>query len=180
MSLGDRNPQSATSQNAVRAVASMSALLAISACVVYGCVGASTTSAPRSSRSSVNPTVQPKNNTPPTFLLGNFDDDYGGSFVISSTEFVQLPRGRFHIVEWNIAQQYFIAQNDSLNRSDPSKWTRIDWLPLTGMQPYTWAFCFSAYRANTRAEAELAAAAKRDAPRVGCAGFPFTRMKPRS
>ena len=87
-------------------------------------------------------------------MLGNFDDDYGSSFTISSADFVQLPRGRFHIVQWNVAQQYFIAHNDSLNSSDAGKWTRIDWLTLTGMEPYTWAFCFSAYKAATRAEAE--------------------------
>ena len=115
--------------------------------------------------------------TPPAMMIGNFDDDYGGSFSISSTDFVQLPRGRFHIVQWNVAQQYFIAQNDSLNRSDPGKWTRVDWLPLSGMEPYAWAFCFSAFKASTRAEAEAATMAKRDTPRTGCAGFPFTRMK---
>ena len=118
-------------------------------------------------------------NAAPAFMLGNFADDYGGTFSISSTDFVQLPRGRFHIMQWNVAQQYFIAQNDSLNRSEPSKWTRIDWVPLTGMEPYTWAFCFSAYKAATRAEAESAASAKRETPRTGCAGFTFTRMKPR-
>ena len=110
-------------------------------------------------------------------MLGTFDDDYGGKFAISPTDFVQLPRGQFHIVQWNVAQQYFIAQNDSLNRSDPSKWTRIDWLPLTGMEPYTWAFCFSAYKALTRAEAEAATIANRETPKTGCGGFPFTRMK---
>ncbi|MEP6833268.1 MAG: hypothetical protein ABJB74_07730 [Gemmatimonas sp.] len=112
-------------------------------------------------------------------MLGTFDDDYGGSFSISFAEFVQLPRGRFHIVQWNVAQQYFIAQNDSLNRSDPNKWTRIDWVPLTGMAPYSWAFCFSAYKAASRTEAETTVTAKRDTPKTGCGGFPFTRMKPR-
>lgn len=116
-------------------------------------------------------------NSPPPLLLGLFDDDYSGHFSISATQFIQLPRGRFNIVEWHATEQFFIAQNDSLNRSDPNKWTRIDWLPLTGMEPYTWAFCFSAYKANTRAEALAATTAKRDTPRTGCNGFPFTRMK---
>lgn len=115
---------------------------------------------------------------PPAFILGTFSDDYSGSFRITREEFVQLPRGRFRIVEWNVPQQYFIAQNDSLNRSDPGKWTRIDWMPLEGMEPYRWAFCFSAWNAATRAQAESAMNAKRETPRTGCAGFPFTRMKP--
>jgi hypothetical protein len=140
---------------------------------------ASCTSAKRQSTASGSTTAQTAPSVePPTFMLGNFSDDYSGSFRITREEFIQLPRGRFRIVQWNVPQQYFIAQNDSLNRSDPGKWTRIDWMPLEGMAPYRWAFCFSAWNAATRAQAESAVTAKRETPRTGCAGFPFTRMKP--
>lgn len=142
----------------------------------FGCASTVRTGAPASQASPVS---TPRN-AAPDFMLGLFDDDYGGSFSISSTDFVQLPRGRFHIVEWNVPQQYFIAQNDSLNRADPNKWTRIDWMPLSGMEPYTWAFCFSAYKAASRADANTTLTARRDTPRTGCSGFPFTRMKRRS
>lgn len=115
--------------------------------------------------------------SPPAFMLGDFEDDYGARFTISAQEFFQRSRNHFHIVEWNVRDQYFIAHNDSLNTSDANKWTRIDWLPLTGMEPFGWAFCFSAYKAVTRAEAAATAVAKRDTPKTGCNGFPFSRMK---
>lgn len=113
----------------------------------------------------------------PAFLLGDFEDDYGAKFTINRELFFQRSRNRFHIVQWNVRDQYFIAQNDSLNPSDAGKWTRVDWMPLTGMPPFDWAFCFSAWNAATRPMAESAVIAKRDAPRTGCNGFPFTRMK---
>ncbi len=140
------------------------------------CATSNTPSASAQRRATSN-TASAKTTTAPAFLLGNFDDDYGSHFTVSSTDFLQLPSGRFRIVQWNVAEQYFIAQNDSVNRSDPGKWTRIDWLPLTGLEPYTWAFCFSAYNATTRAAAEAASSANRASPKTGCAGFPFTRMK---
>lgn len=118
--------------------------------------------------------------SPPAFLLGDFEDDYGARFSISRQEFFQRSRNHFHIVQWNVREQYFVARNDSLNPSDANKWTRIDWMPLTGMEPFGWAFCFSAYKAATREEAAATTVAKRDMPKAGCNGFPFSRMKPAS
>lgn len=115
---------------------------------------------------------------PPAQLLGAFDDDYNSKFTLSATEFFQRPRNRFHIVRWDTAGQYFIAHNDSLNPSAANRWTRVDYMILADMAPYIWGFCFSAYEAPTQAAAEAAAMAKRDTPRTGCNGFPFTRMKP--
>ena len=114
---------------------------------------------------------------PPALVLGDFEDDYGARFSITAQDFFQRARNHFRIVQWNVRGQYFVAQNDSLNPSDPNKWTRIDWLTLTGMAPFDWAFCFSAYNANTRAEAEATSTANRNAPKTGCNGFPFSRMK---
>jgi len=70
-----------------------------------------------------------------------------------------------------------IAQNGASNPSDPGFWSRIDWMPLENMPPFTWAFCMSAYKAKTFEEAEQTTIAKRDASKTGCNGFPFTRMK---
>ncbi|MGV3707855.1 MAG: hypothetical protein ACO1Q7_03370 [Gemmatimonas sp.] len=149
---------------------------ALGACLpVMAACSATTPRLPASTAATNPPTAAA---IPPAWMLGQFEDDYGGSFRVTPQELVQLPRGRFRIVQWNIAGQYFIAQNDSLNRSDPGKWTRIDWMPLDGMAPYRWAFCFSAWNAATRALAESAPSANRTVPRTGCAGFPFTRMKP--
>lgn len=76
-----------------------------------------------------------------------------------------------------VAGQYLIARNDEGNPGDVGRWTRIDWAPLSGMAPYTWAFCLSAYDAATAGAAEATQTARRDNLRTGCGGFPFSRMK---
>ena len=73
--------------------------------------------------------------------------------------------------------QTLIAQNDSANAYAPGLWTRIDWVRLDGMAPYTWAFCLTAYDAPTRAAAEATPPADRATPRTGCNGYPFSRMR---
>ena len=115
--------------------------------------------------------------TPPPMVIGEFTDDYGGKHVVSATQWLQGASAKYRIVRWVPTKMYLIAQNDSANKSDPGKWTRIDWLPLPGMPPYEWAFCFSAYQAPTDSAAEATTIAKRDTPRTGCNGFPFSRMK---
>jgi SSS family solute:Na+ symporter len=114
---------------------------------------------------------------PPAELLGEFQDDYGSAFRISATEWVHLPRSRYHIVIWDTAGQYLIARNDEANSSAPGLWTRIDWVALPGMAPYTWAFCMSAYEAPSREAAEATSIARRETPKTGCNGFPFSRMR---
>lgn len=114
----------------------------------------------------------------PAELLGNFADDYGNSFRIADSLFEQLPRGRFRIVEWNLGEQYFIAQNGDTNPGDAGLWTRIDWMRLPDMAPYIWAFCMTAYRAPTEAAARATPSANRATPRTGCGGHPFSRMRP--
>ena len=116
---------------------------------------------------------------PPTELLGDFSDDYGSSYLVTADAFQQDARATYRVVAWHVDSQYLIAQNDSSNRSAPNRWTRIDWLTLRGMAPYTWGFCLSAYDAATQREAEAARVAQRESPRTGCNGFPFTRMRPR-
>ncbi len=113
----------------------------------------------------------------PGLLLGEWSDDYGNRFVISRSEWQQLPNGRYHIHRWNPDQQYLIAQNDSGNVSAGGRWTRIDWAPLEGMPPYTWAFCLSAYDAPSAQAAERTTIVRRDSLRTGCNGFPFSRMR---
>jgi hypothetical protein len=115
--------------------------------------------------------------SPPAFLLGRFGDDYGVNYEISATTWRQLPRGEYHIVRWNTQERYAIARNAMTNSSAPGLWTRIDWVELTGMAPYEWAFCYSAYQAPTEAVAETVSVARKETPRTGCNGFPFSRMR---
>lgn len=112
----------------------------------------------------------------PALLLWSFVDDYGNRFRISDSLFEQLPHGRFHVVEWNVGAQYFIALNDAANPAAPGLWTRVDWVVLAGMPPWNWGFCMTAYDAPTRAAAVATAPANGGKPRTGCGGYPFSRM----
>jgi hypothetical protein len=116
-------------------------------------------------------------NTAPVTQLGEFADDYGIRYRITESEWTQLPRARYHIVKWAPAAGYLVARNDPANPSDGGLWTRIDWVPLTGMPPYEWAFCLSVYKAPTQAAAETSSVARKDTPRTGCNGHPFSRMR---
>lgn len=113
----------------------------------------------------------------PPFPTGAFEDDYGGRHTVSATEWHQGTKAKYRIDRWNAEARYLIAQNDSTNPSDGGKWTRIDWIPLEGMPPYTWAFCFSTWNAETAEAAEAVRIAKPETPRTGCGGFPYSRLK---
>ena len=115
--------------------------------------------------------------TPPSMLLGDFVDDYGIGHRIDANEWLQRPDTRYRVVAWHTDAQHLIAQNDATNRSDAGRWTRIDWIALPGMPPYKWAFCLSAWEAATQADAERADIARRDTPKTGCNGYPFSRMR---
>ena len=117
---------------------------------------------------------------PPALVVGSFDDDYGSTHEISDKEWRHGKSAVYHVIRWDRQQQFLIALNGDKNPSDPGLWSRFDWMPLPAdMAPYTWAFCMSAYKAKTAEEAEQTAIAKRETPKTGCNGFPFTRMKSR-
>lgn len=115
----------------------------------------------------------------PAFMLGDYDDDYGGRHTVSQARWLQHPNSIYHIVYWDVERGYLIAQNDSANPSSRGLWTRIDFIPLKDMAPWTRAFCFSAYRAPSRTAAESTLVAVPSTPRTGCNGHPFTRLKNR-
>jgi|JI10StandDraft_1071094.scaffolds.fasta_scaffold01525_20 hypothetical protein len=113
----------------------------------------------------------------PSVLLGTFTDDYDGTYRISPDVWEHGARTRYEIVAWYPDSQYLIARNAATNRADAGQWTRIDWMTLTGMAPYQWAYCLSAYKAPTRDSAQATRVANRGTPRTGCNGFPFSRMR---
>lgn len=115
----------------------------------------------------------------PSLLIGNYEDDYGIAYSIEEGLWHQHPDTRYRIVHWYPDAQYLIAQNDDANAHDGGLWTRIDWLELSGMPPYEWAFCLSAYNAQSAEDAAQVKIAQRDTPRTGCNGYPFSRMKPK-
>lgn len=110
-------------------------------------------------------------------FLGNFEDDYGIEYKITSKQFMQEPRITYNIVEWNTKEQYIITQNAADNPSEASLFTRIDYVVLNGMAPFTWGFCYTTYNAASAKIAKATAAADRANPKKGCGGYPFSRMK---
>ena len=123
------------------------------------------------------PDVVPSTVPPPALVVGEFVDDYGSRYTISADEWFHHPAIRYRIVMWNPARQYAIAQNAPTNLQAAGLWTRIDWMPVSGMPPYEWAFCLSAYEAPSARAAEATEIARRDQPQIGCNGFPFSRMR---
>ena len=113
----------------------------------------------------------------PQALTGDFRDDYRGSFTISDSLWFQRPANRFRVVRWHADAQFLIAQNAADDPTAPGKWTRIDWISFIDQQPYTWGFCLTTWSAPTLDAALATPAPKRDMPRTGCNGFPFTRMQ---
>lgn len=127
---------------------------------------------------SQQPRQTPSEQSPPSALvLGTFDDDYGSQHVVTREVWIHGKSARYEIIRWNAKEQYLIARNGAGNPSEAGLWSRFDWMPLENMAPFTWAFCMSAYKAESFEAAEKTTIAKRDAPKTGCGGFPFTRMK---
>jgi hypothetical protein len=143
-----------------------------------GCANASKRAMALPSVATLPRTGSDSSQAPPALVVGDFEDDYGNRFSISPDLWIQHPRARYLVVRWRPVEQYAIARNDIANPSDGGKWTRIDWMPLTGYPPYRWAFCLSAYRAPTAESAESTTIADRSAPKIGCGGHPFSRMRP--
>ena len=119
-------------------------------------------------------TTKPK---APEFAIGNFIDDYGITYSITDSLWIQNPTMKFHIIKWNAEKQYLVAKNDAGNNEDANKYTRIDFMTFTGMEPYKWGFCLTAYNAESDEIAEKTAYVDRLNPKKGCNGYPFSRMK---
>lgn len=111
-----------------------------------------------------------------TDLVGTWVDDYDAIHQITDSTW-RYGGSLYHVARWDSAGQYLIAVNDSANRSDGGLWTRSDWLEL-GMAPWQWGFCIATWNAPTADSAAATTIARRDAPRTGCNGFPFSRMRP--
>jgi hypothetical protein len=120
---------------------------------------------------------QTTQNKAPSFVLGAFKDDYGISYLINDTLWLQNPNIKFHIIKWNLKKQYLVAKNDAKNITDGNKYTRIDYMIFNQMEPYLWGFCLTAYDAETDIIAEKTAFVDRQNPKKGCNGYPFSRMK---
>lgn len=113
----------------------------------------------------------------PAFAIGNFTDDYGITYAINDTLWVQNGYAKYHIIKWNKKKQYLVARNDASNKVDANKYTRIDYMTFEAMEPFLWGFCLTVYNSDTDKIAEKTAIADRKNPKKGCNGYPFSRMK---
>ncbi len=127
--------------------------------------------------SGQNVSARQLTDTLPSFIKGNFLDDYGIKYSVLDTLWRQLPRAQYHIIESDPAAQYIIARNGTGNSTEPGLFSRIDYMRFNNMGPYEWGFCYTVYKASSAAEARTATPADRENPRKGCNGFPFSRMK---
>ncbi|MBO6576826.1 MAG: serine hydrolase [Rhodothermales bacterium] len=112
----------------------------------------------------------------PDGFTGLFADDYGIEYSVTPDLWLQRPSTRYHVVEWNPEGKYLLAQNGADNPSEAGLWTRIDWVALEDSE-FEWAFCYAVYDAGSLEEARAAPDSQRETPRIGCNGFPFSRMK---
>lgn len=108
----------------------------------------------------------------PAALRGEFTDDYGSRHTITDSSWTHHPAIRYRIVRWDTAGRYLVARNAD------SSFSRIDWVALAEMDPWEWAFCIATWNAPTADSAARVTIARRETPRTGCGGFPFTRMRP--
>jgi len=120
---------------------------------------------------------QTATDTIPAEIRGNFIDDYGISYSISDSLWVQHPNIKYHIIICDTTAKYILAKNHAANPGKKGLYTRIDYMSFINMAPFTWGFCLTVYDATTIEEARTKAVADRLNPKKGCGGFPFSRMK---
>lgn len=113
----------------------------------------------------------------PSYLRGNFEDDYGIKYSINDSLWIQHPSTKYHIIACDTTEKYLLVKNDMENKTDGGLFTRIDYMQFTNMQPFGWGFCLTIYNATTVEKAKAMKEADRNNPKTGCGGYPFSRMK---
>lgn len=143
----------------------VAALAAVVVGVAAGCGGPASETPPPSPAAA-----------PPALLVGRFEDDYGGRYRIDASAW-HAGTARYEIVVWDPAARWALARNAPSNASDPGLWSRFDWVELEGAGGWGWGYCHATWNAPTREAARAAPRSDRNAPRTGCAGHPFSRMR---
>ena len=108
----------------------------------------------------------------PSFLFGDFTDDYGIKYSISRTNWVQYPDFKLNILNIDSSAMFVLGYNPI-----DSTYTKIDYMKFENQSPYTWGFCYSTYDKKAQNEAISENSADRGNPKKGCNGFPFSRME---
>jgi len=116
--------------------------------------------------------------SPPSWLMGEFQDDYDITYSISDSLWHQLPLPPYRVQEWLENESAVLLRNQASDSSE-STWLRIDWMQLEEMPPWEWAFCISRWDAAGREALFDDLNVNRAKPRSGCSGYPFSRMRTR-
>ena len=110
------------------------------------------------------------------YLTGEFQDDYNYNYTITHDKWMMKPDLEYEILKWNTENKYIITVNKDVATST-NKYSRIDYVILDNMEPYTWCYCISAYDQESWEKAAAVLIADTNDLRKGCNGFPFSRMK---
>lgn len=107
---------------------------------------------------------------------GSFVDDYGMHYVITDSTWTQEPGATYRIGARAPQLRMVLLERAATDSTDAS-YTRVDWLPLEDMEPWTWAYCYTAWDLPTAQAALETRPADATQPLTGCGGFPFSRMQ---
>jgi hypothetical protein len=111
----------------------------------------------------------------PLAIAGNYEDEFGGSYTITSSQW-QNPPAVYHIAAYDNDQRWIVARNDENNDYGPCLWSRYDWVVTEDGLFY----CTTEFDAETEQEARDAAPPDPAAPNEGgCNMFPWSRLIPR-
>lgn len=110
------------------------------------------------------------------FIIGDFQDDYNYQYHITNDKWLLQPELLYQFTKWDKENNYIIASSRD-KTSGKKKYTRIDYVLLEDMVPYTWCYCISNYEKESPDEAESIINIDSNDLKKGCNGFPFSRMK---
>ncbi len=115
----------------------------------------------------------------PIEVAGEYTDAYGSEHVVTdemwTTAYPGYAADVYHLLEYDNARDYAIAQNDAANYFNSGLYSRFDWYD-DGM---TLWYCQTRYDAADAAEAEATPRGDTSDPGAsGCGGFSWTNLTP--
>lgn len=106
-------------------------------------------------------------------IVGSYDDGFGNHEITADTWTI-ADTAVFHIVEFDNAAGFLIANNDDDNEYAPGLWSRFEWVE----DGDTLYYCQPVYDGETEDAARDAAGADPADLDMGCGGFPWSVLTP--
>lgn len=106
-------------------------------------------------------------------FTGDYDDEWGTSHSLTPWT-MQNAYGLYHVSQYDNAEGWFVAQNDSTNEYSPELWSKFD---ITSDSEGNYSFCQSSFDSSTEQDAIDAASADSTDPLTGCAGYSWTGIR---